>query len=70
MQYEGKLYGRIGNKYIPLRMNTQVVEELERDRVKLDWFLTADADQLNALDQWDRDSVDDAMDREDENQNG
>ena len=30
MKYEGKLYGKIGRKYIPLKIDSKEVDRLER----------------------------------------
>lgn len=42
----------------------QIESKLNAETRRLDWVLAADGDQLNLLDQWDRDNIDDAMDRE------
>ena len=38
MQYHGKLYGKIGRKLIPLKLTSDDVDELERDKARLDWL--------------------------------
>lgn len=40
MNYEGSLYGRIGRKYVPLKMHSNHVDELSRnyEALQADWY--------------------------------
>lgn len=38
MQYKGKLYGKVGREYIPLVMNSDEVDELVKDKERLDFI--------------------------------
>ena len=40
MKYEGKLYGKIGNKYIPLKMHSTEVDKAKSDSERLEWLIT------------------------------
>lgn len=45
MKYSGKLFGKIGNRYIPLRLTSAEVDEMEKDKARLDWL----ADPANEI---------------------
>lgn len=38
--------------------------ELSQEKARLDWVLSADDDQLNALEDWSRESIDEAIEQE------
>lgn len=42
MQYSGKLYGKVGRKYIPLVLTSEEVDAMERDKARIDWLADPD----------------------------
>jgi hypothetical protein len=38
MKYTGKLFGKVGKTYIPLILTSEEVDEMERDKARLDWL--------------------------------
>lgn len=42
MKYTGKLYGKMGRKYIPLILTSEDVDAMERDKARLDWLADPD----------------------------
>ena len=40
MQYSGELFGKVGRRYVPLKMHSDVVDALEKERDELKEALT------------------------------
>lgn len=38
MKYSGKIYGKIGGKFVPLKLTSEEVDDLQADKARLDWL--------------------------------
>ena len=53
-----------GVEIVPAELARQLERDLAEANARLDWILSASGEQLNSLDQWDRDNIDDEINRE------
>jgi len=38
MKYKGELYGKTGNQYFLCKQDTDYIDELKKDKARLDWL--------------------------------